>query len=268
MIVSSLPVDKEQIAARYDALEPLRADVFGDHLHHGLYETGTEPPALAQKKLIVKVADLGGVRPGLRLVDVGCGAGAAARVFAADYGCDVTGYTLSAVEAARAREATTRPNPRFVHGDFLANDLDDGSVDVVVAIDAAEHFADRAALFRAAQRALVPGGRFVVASPLACDRPWAWERTRLLQPWCEDVGVPVLLDEGEQRRLLWDTGFDVGATHDLTHLVAKTWSTVLRNALVARRGDVGLLRAAARTWLAETLRTLRYGVVVATKRTK
>ncbi len=265
MITPSAPADNEQIARRYDAMDAFHQRAFGEHVHHGVYVTGTEPQELAQKNLVVKVAEAAHLRPGLHVVEVGCGYGAAARSFAVDYGCEVVAYTLAQAEADVARARSSRANPRITVGDFLANDLADGSQDAVVAIESAEHFADRQRLFTEACRVLQPGGRLVVASWLSCDRPWAWERSRLLQPICEESRWPVLLDEGEQRRMLWDAGLDVRSIEDLTKQVTKTSLHALSRlgtSVLSHRAEA---KAMARTWLAASMRTLRFAVVVAQK---
>jgi cyclopropane-fatty-acyl-phospholipid synthase len=45
-----------------------------------------------------------GVRPGDRVLEIGCGWGAFALVAAQEYGCRVTGLTISSAQAALARE--------------------------------------------------------------------------------------------------------------------------------------------------------------------
>ncbi|HEY6801255.1 MAG TPA: class I SAM-dependent methyltransferase, partial [Agromyces sp.] len=46
-----------------------------------------------------------GLEPGMRVLDIGCGWGGAARHFAAEYGCEVVGVTVSVEQAELARAA-------------------------------------------------------------------------------------------------------------------------------------------------------------------
>src|SRR5437762_2800926 len=73
-----------------------------------------------------------GVKPGTRLLDVGCGAGQlaliAARAGARVVGCDISTNWL---EKARARAAAERLNVTFEEGDAEALPYQDGDFDVV-----------------------------------------------------------------------------------------------------------------------------------------
>ena len=79
-------------------------------------------------------------RPGLRVLDIGCGWGGTALTLARDYGADVTGITLSteqlAVARQRAAEAGLSDRVRFELLDYRALS---GSFDRIVSIGMFEH---------------------------------------------------------------------------------------------------------------------------------
>ncbi|MGI4799230.1 MAG: class I SAM-dependent methyltransferase, partial [Janthinobacterium lividum] len=79
-------------------------------------------------------------RPGLRVLDIGCGWGGMAITLARDYGADVTGITLSteqlAVARQRAAEAGLSDRVRFELLDYRALT---GSFDRIVSIGMFEH---------------------------------------------------------------------------------------------------------------------------------
>jgi ubiquinone/menaquinone biosynthesis C-methylase UbiE len=78
------------------------------------------------------VAELAGLlRPGARVVDLGCGAGVPATRELADRGLQVLGADFSAVQLRRARRLV--PAARWVQADMAALHLRPASADAVVA---------------------------------------------------------------------------------------------------------------------------------------
>lgn len=61
----------------------------------------------AQTDKLALIAGKLGLEPGMRILDIGCGWGGAAEYFARDHGCEVVGVTISAEQAALARERVT-----------------------------------------------------------------------------------------------------------------------------------------------------------------
>lgn len=103
------------------------------------------------------------LRPGLRVVDVGCGTGVLLeRVLdrepsATCVGIDVTPEMLAVAVQRLGRRAT------FVRGSATQLPLPDRSADVVVSTNALHYLADPARLVAEARRVLVPGGLLVVS---------------------------------------------------------------------------------------------------------
>ncbi|CAN5830550.1 cyclopropane fatty acyl phospholipid synthase [soil metagenome] len=62
--------------------------------------------AAAQEAKLQLVADKLGLEPGMRVLDIGCGWGGAARFIAERVGCEVVGITISDEQAVIARETT------------------------------------------------------------------------------------------------------------------------------------------------------------------
>jgi len=109
------------------------------------------------------------LKPGLKLVDIGCGYGATAAQLAAEEGATVTGFTLS---EAQWRIAAARPGALDFHlRDWLDNGLPDGCFDGAYAIESSEHMVDKARFFAEAWRVLKPGGRAFIIVPDNCLGP-------------------------------------------------------------------------------------------------
>lgn len=97
-----------------------------------------------------------------RIVDVGCGPGAAVR-WAAAAGAQATGIDPSEamVELARRRSRNLR-GVRFEVGDAAELPLDDDSVTIAWAIATYHHWPDQQAGLAEIRRVLAPGGRLLI----------------------------------------------------------------------------------------------------------
>ena len=119
------------------------------------------------------VADLAGVGPGDRVLDVGCGPGGAARE-AARRGAAVTGVDPASVMLRLGRYLSRGQSGRrieFVPGTAEALPVADRAVTVAWAISSAHHWPDVPAVLREIHRVLAPGGRLIIAERAA--RPGA-----------------------------------------------------------------------------------------------
>ena len=100
-------------------------------------------------------------RPGLRVLDIGCGWGGMALTLARDFGADVLGITLSTEQLARARaraaEAGLSDRVRFELLDYRAIT---GQFDRIVSVGMFEHVGvvHYRTFFATLQRCLAPGG--------------------------------------------------------------------------------------------------------------
>jgi SAM-dependent methyltransferase len=108
------------------------------------------------------VAELAGLlRPGARVVDLGCGAGIPATRELASHGLQVLGADFSAVQLRRAQRLV--PAVRLVQADMAALHLRPASADAVTAFYSLIHvpLADQQALFPRIRDWLRPGGYFL-----------------------------------------------------------------------------------------------------------
>ncbi len=107
-------------------------------------------------------AELAGLlRPGARVVDLGCGAGIPATRELAGHGLQVLGADFSAVQVHRAGRLV--PAARFVQADMATLQLRPASADAVVAFYSLIHvpLADQRELFPRIRGWLRPGGYFL-----------------------------------------------------------------------------------------------------------
>lgn len=266
------------VAAHYDRLDRFYRQLWGEHLHHGLWTRPGFSTEEAVRHLVHEVAADAHLREGTRVCDVGCGYGAPARLWAAAYGAEVMGFTVSETQYNYALEQSVDgPSPEYRLRDFLANDVPDASVDAVVGIESLTHIRDPGAVFREAARLLRSGGRLVLCVWMATPRPSRWMRARLLDPICQEGRLSGLPTVTNLHRWITEAGLRIEQLDDRTALVKRTWTVVLRrffhalltdpSVLWALLNSLGADRVFARTilriWLAQHVGALRYGWVVA-----
>lgn len=234
MIVPNGAVEPAAVADHYDELDAFYRELWGDHVHHGLWRTGRESAAVAVVQLVDLVAERLALRAGQRVVDIGAGYGAPARHLAARYGARVTALTLSPAQFAYARGHAAAPGgPRYALGDWLANCLPGESFDAALAIESTEHMADKPGALREARRVLRPGGRLVVCAWIARAGAARWEVRHLLEPICREGRLAGMGTEADYRALFDGAGLELAGVEDLTPQVKGTWPRCAR-ALAAR----------------------------------
>ncbi|TQJ40075.1 tocopherol O-methyltransferase [Arthrobacter sp. SLBN-112] len=222
MIVTYISQNAVAVADHYDELDPIYRRVWGEHVHHGLWETGRETPGEAVEALVDTVGDRLGLMPGQACVDIGCGYGSTARRLAVTRGVRVTGFTLSA-EQARYAAAHPVPGVDIQVRDWLDNGLAEASADAAWAIESSEHMVDKPRFFAEAHRVLAPGGRFVICAWLAGTDASGWKVRHLLEPICREGRLPSMGTREEYEAMATAAGFTVTGYEDVSRRVARTW---------------------------------------------
>jgi len=186
-----------------------------DDLIDTLRGTGLDPDALDIDALApldefhargraatVALAELAGVRPGERVLDVGAGIGGPARVLAARRDARVTALDATSrfctISARLTRGAGLSRRVRVVCGDALNLPFADATFDLSWTQAVAQNIADKERLIAELARVVVPGGRVAMfeivagpGGPIEFPVPWA---DRPDQSW--------LVPADELRRLL------------------------------------------------------------------
>lgn len=272
---------EEDVRGHYDELDPLYRQLWGEDLHHGLWDEPRDDAATAVRRLTDRVADAACLIEDERVCDVGCGYGRTAEVLARERGARVTGYTLSATqhEVAEARSPGGQGALDFVCGDWLRSKPRPGEYDAVIAVESTAHMDDKEGFYGKAHRELrSSGGRLVVCAWSHAEDAGPWTRRHLLVPICREGHLASLLTPGEHVELCREGDFQIEEVEDLTSRVRRTWSVCLRRTVAAlgrantwkylldpERRERRFAITVGRIWLAFRTGALRYLLLVARK---
>lgn len=161
-LVRSAPKSEYQDACRYAYREG--TDFFGLFLHptelnlssYIWTEDGLEDTAIKNKYRLL--AELLGVRRGMRVLELGCGFGGFSRYLAETHECIVEGVTISEDQYLHCVE---HAGPRNKYVLSCWSDLPDKKYDAIVADEFVVHAVDREALFAKCRGMLNAGAVFV-----------------------------------------------------------------------------------------------------------
>jgi ubiquinone/menaquinone biosynthesis C-methylase UbiE len=155
-----------------------------------------------------------GWRPGVQVVDVGCGIGGPARYLARHREARVTGVDLTPEFVEVARELTRRcglaDSVDFQVGNALELPIPDGGVDGACLLHVGMNIEDKARLFSEVRRVVRPGGWFAVYDVM---RVGAGEIDYPV-PWASDAEASFVAEPQTYRRLLVEAGFRVEHERD------------------------------------------------------
>ncbi|HEV8322120.1 MAG TPA: methyltransferase domain-containing protein [Myxococcota bacterium] len=162
-----------------------------------------------------------GLRPGMKVLDVGCGVGGPMRAIARFCGARVVGINNNDYQVTRGRAHNERAGLghlcELVKGDFLAMPFEDASFDAAFAIEATCHAPERRAVFAEIARVLRPGAPFVSYEWCMTDRyDPADAAARAIKKGIEEGdALPDLVPTGEVLRALGEAGLEVAETRDM-----------------------------------------------------
>ena len=165
---------KTRIKKHYDDCSPSYQEMWGKHIHHGLWRPGSEhlTKEQAQEALVEDMLSHANLPRNAKVLDVGCGVGGTSCKLAA-LGHSLTGVSLSTkqIEMAKANAAREGVSVRFLEmdGEKLSFPGEEGTFDAVWISEALSHFPRKDAFFAHAMRLLKPGGKVVVVDWFRAD---------------------------------------------------------------------------------------------------
>lgn len=241
-------VDQTIVDEYYQRCIPLYREFLGVHWHTPFFESCAAPagPA-AQERMIETVLEGVPLRPGLRVLDIGCGIGGTVAWLARRHGVESVGLTPVAAQRALAQESLRTQGldakARIDLGHAHALPYDDDSFDAVVFFESPCHFADRSVFFREACRVLRPGGELagedwlrtesVQAPGVEANDPGA----RLIEAVERTWAIPRLGTPQDYLAMIGQAGFESARFVDL-----RAESALHRAFAVTRDQQIGLVR--------------------------
>lgn len=242
----------KDIADFYDERSAAWETVWGEHMHHGLYDVVGGKKlrgSAAQVRTMSELLRMGGLldaelTKGAKVLDVGCGIGGASRFMARHFGpdCEVTGITLSPVQAQRSTELTENQGLSGRVKTEVRNALDtkfpDDYFDVVWSLESGEHMEDKHKFMKECARVLKPGGKLVMlvwclretTPPLKLSERFAIRR--IMEEYC----LPRVAPASEYDTEMVRSGLRGVEVKDWTKRAAPFWGEVARSAAFNPKG--------------------------------
>ncbi|EMR71945.1 putative sterol 24-c-methyltransferase protein [Eutypa lata UCREL1] len=161
------------------------------------------------------------IKPGMRVLDVGCGVGGPAREIVKFAGCHVTGLNINGYQVQRATSYAAKEGLShkldFKQGDFMNLPFPDKSFDAAYAIEATVHAPSLQGVYSEIFRVLKPGGTFGVYEWLMTD---AYdnddlEHRRIRLDIEQGNGIAQMVKIAEGLEAIRAAGFELELHHDL-----------------------------------------------------
>ena len=227
MTASARPNDKEKVRDHYDRMSPYYHSLWGEHIHHGYWIRGDESKETAQVQLVEHLAQVAGIQPGVKILDVGCGFGASGIYLAQKYSVEATGITISHVQVEMASQGAVAAG---VNATFLFMDAEamtfENPFDVVWSVESISHCQDIPKVFASAARLLKPQGTLAITDWFKKKNLTPWEYQKYLRQI--EHGMMVELQTMEDYAgLLAASGLEVIESEVLNKNCARTWDFCL-----------------------------------------
>lgn len=166
------------------------------------------------------ISDRLGLKPGMLVLDVGCGVGGPMREIARYSGAGIVGVNIVPEEVEKTRryneEAGLSAQCETILADFMDLPADDDTYDRIYAIGSTCHAPDRTQVFTELFRVLKPDGLLVADECVMTDGydPDDPEHRRIKHAIELGYGIPDMITAEECRRSMVAAGFELLETRD------------------------------------------------------
>uniref|UniRef100_A0A8C7TCC4 phosphoethanolamine N-methyltransferase n=1 Tax=Oncorhynchus mykiss TaxID=8022 RepID=A0A8C7TCC4_ONCMY len=168
------------------------------------------------------------LKPGMKVLDVGCGIGGGNFYMAKAFGVEVLGLDLSAnmVDIAIERSMEEKlPSVHFEVADATKREFPEASFDVVYSRDTILHIDDKLAMFKRFHSWLKPGGQVLITDYCCGEKPW----TPPFQEYVKQRGY-ILYTPPQYGKFLQQAGFSNVRAEDRTTQFMQVIQTELERA--------------------------------------
>lgn len=235
----------QQIGEFYDVSSALWEKIWGEHMHHGYYGRSGDYKIErrdAQIDLIEELLAWGKIAPQnapQNILDVGCGIGGSSLYLADKFAANVTGITLSPVQAARATERAIAADldlrVQFQVANALKMPFEDNSFDFIWSLESGEHMPDKTQFIAECYRVLKPEGKLLLATWCHRETSMAGDLTtdeikhlkEIYRVYC----LPYVISLSEYQTIASQCSFNNLKTDDWSMAVAPFWDVVIDSAI-------------------------------------
>jgi tocopherol O-methyltransferase len=254
----------QEIQQFYDASSGLWEQIWGEHMHHGYYGRSGNNKVnrrQAQIDLIEELlawagyTDKNSLTKPKNIIDVGCGIGGSSLYLAQKFDANVTGITLSPVQANRgtdrAKNAGLEEKVQFQVANALEMPFPDNQFDLVWSLESGEHMPDKTQFLAECYRVLRPGGKLILAT--WCHRSTdsvagalTKDEKRHLAEIYRVYCLPHVISLPDYEAIAVKCGFKDLRADDWSNSVAPFWDVVIDSA-IKPEAMVGLFQSGWRT---------------------
>ena len=233
----------QQIGEFYDVSSALWEKIWGEHMHHGYYGRSGDYKIErrdAQIDLIEELLAWGKItsqNAPQDILDVGCGIGGSSLYLADKFAANVTGITLSPVQATRATERASAVSldsrVQFQVANALKMPFEDNSFDFVWSLESGEHMPDKTQFIAECYRVLRPEGKLILATWCHRETTMAGltpDEIRHLKEIYRVYCLPYVISISEYQAIARQCGFNNIKTDDWSMAVAPFWDVVIDSA--------------------------------------
>lgn len=242
----------KDIADFYDLRSAAWESVWGEHMHHGLYDVVNRKKLKGQAAQIRTMSELlkfsntidVDLPSNSRILDLGCGIGGSSRFLARHFGesCHVTGVTLSPYQANRANELNKEKglDGRVENEvrDALSTGFGNEEFEIIWSMESGEHIQNKRLLMQECARMLKTDGRLLMLA--WCRRestpPFSLSERYSIRRIMEEYCLPNLASPSEYSTEMIRAGLRDVKVEDWTQRAAPFWGEVVRSALFNARG--------------------------------
>lgn len=177
-----------------------------------------------------------GAKPGMKILDVGCGVGGPGREVARTSGAHVMGLNYNSYQIERAKKHSKKEHLdhlcSYMKGDFCSMvEIEDSSFDGAFAIEATCHSKDLGLVYREIFRVLKPGALFADMAWCVTEDydPQNSKHVKVIKDLMYGNSLSVANSEKQTVAALREAGFEVVEFRDLVKDGDYPWYSILEN---------------------------------------